>query len=199
MRTQKILLALLFCLTSANVLAAADYEAGKIKAYTCSGCHGIVDYNNVYPTYHVPRIGGQNEEYIVIALKAFRSGERTHSNMNLQAEGLSNQDIADIAVYLAGQTGPSGANSVGDAAAGQGKSTTCHACHGPTGDSLQPIYPQLGGQHQNYLSKSLRGFRDGSRQNAIMSGFAAALSDADIEDIAAWYASQQGLTEIQDK
>ena len=198
MRIQKILITLLFCLASANVFAAGDYEAGKIKAYTCSGCHGIADYNNVYPTYHVPRIGGQNPEYLVISLKAFRSGERTHSNMNLQAEGLSDQDIDDISVYLAAQTKDTSAAPAGNSA-GQSKSATCQACHGPTGTSTQPIYPNLGGQHQNYLSKSLHGFRDGSRANAIMSGFAGGLSDADIEDITAWYASQAGLTEIQDK
>ena len=94
---------------------------------------------------------------------------------------------------------PAMAFSAGDAAEGQNKSTTCHACHGATGKSIMPIYPNLGGQHQDYLSKSLHAFRDGDRQNAIMSGFAANLSDTDIEDIAAWYASQQGLTEIKDK
>jgi cytochrome c553 len=94
---------------------------------------------------------------------------------------------------------PAVALPVGNAAAGQNKSAVCHACHGPTGVSVQPIYPNLGGQHQDYLVKSLQGFRDGSRQNAVMSGFAANLSDADIEDIAAWYASQQGLTEIKHK
>ena len=104
MRIQKVLLTLLLCLASINAFAAGDYKAGKIKAYTCTGCHGIVNYNNTYPTYHVPRIGGQNEEYVVISLKAFRSGERKHKNMNLQVEALSNQDIEDIATYLAAQT-----------------------------------------------------------------------------------------------
>jgi len=104
MRIQKVLLTLLLCLASINAFAAGDYKAGKIKAYTCTGCHGIVNYNNTYPTYHVPRIGGQNAEYLVISLKAFRSGERTHNNMNLQAEALSDQDIEDIAVYLAAQS-----------------------------------------------------------------------------------------------
>jgi cytochrome c553 len=94
---------------SINVFAAGDYKAGKIKAYTCTGCHGIVDYNNTYPTYHVPRIGGQNTEYLVIALQSFRSGERKHKNMNLQAEALSDQDIEDIAVYLTAQTNNPGA------------------------------------------------------------------------------------------
>ena len=200
MRIQKNLITVLFFLLSANVFAAGDYAAGKVKAYTCSGCHGIVDYNNVYPTYHVPRIGGQNQEYLAIAFKAFRSGERKHSNMSLQAEGLSDQDIDDIAIYLAGQTKDVAAASASDdTSAGQSKSATCQACHGPAGTSTQPIYPNLGGQHQNYLTKTLRGFRDGSRANAIMSGFAGGLSDADIEDIASWYASQTGLTEIQDK
>ena len=94
---------------------------------------------------------------------------------------------------------PAIAFSAGNAAAGKSKSAVCHACHGPTGQAVQPIYPNLGGQHQDYLIKTLQGFRDGSRQNAIMSGFAANLSDTDIEDITAWYASQDGLTEIKDK
>jgi len=94
---------------------------------------------------------------------------------------------------------PAVAFPAGNAAAGQTKSVVCHACHGPTGQSVQPIYPNLGGQHQDYLVKSLQEFRNGRRQNAIMSGFAANLSDADIEDISAWFASQQGLTEIKHK
>ncbi len=109
MHIKKILLTLLLSLVSINAIAAGDYKAGKIKAYTCSGCHGIVGYNNTYPTYHVPRIGGQNKEYLVIALQGFKSGERQHKTMNLQAEALSDQDIEDIAVYLAGQTKNSGA------------------------------------------------------------------------------------------
>ena len=103
-----------------------------------------------------------------------------------------------ITVFLLSLT-PAIAFSAGNAAAGESKSAICHACHGPTGRSVQPIYPNIGGQHQDYLVKTLQGFRDGSRQNAIMNGFAANLSDADIEDISAWYASQEGLTEIQDK
>ena len=94
---------------------------------------------------------------------------------------------------------PAIAFSAGNAAEGQNKSAVCHACHGATGKSIQPIYPNLGGQHQDYLSITLYGFRDGSRQNAIMNGFAANLTDADIEDISAWYASQNGLVEIKDK
>jgi len=104
MPIRKVLISLLLCLASFQVFADGNYDTGKIKASTCTGCHGIANYQNTYPTYHVPRIGGQNKEYLVIALKAFKSGERQHKTMSLQAEALSDQDIEDIAVYLAAQT-----------------------------------------------------------------------------------------------
>ena len=81
--------------------ADGDVEAGKIKAYTCTGCHGIPGYNNVYPTYKVPKIGGQNYQYLVSALKAYRDGERDHATMDLQASALSDEDIEDISAYFA--------------------------------------------------------------------------------------------------
>ena len=80
---------------------AGDPEAGKIRSYTCTWCHGIPGYKNVYPTYHVPKIGGQNEPYLVAALKAYRDGDRNHDTMELQAQALSDEDIADIAAYFA--------------------------------------------------------------------------------------------------
>ena len=84
--------------------AAGDAEAGRIKAYTCTGCHGIPGYKNAYPNYHVPRIGGQNYEYLVAALKAYASGERKHPTMMAQAQSFSDQDIQDIAAFLASFT-----------------------------------------------------------------------------------------------
>ncbi len=69
-------------------------------ASTCTGCHGIPAYKNAYPNYHVPKIGGQNKEYIETALKDYRSGARKHSTMEAQAGSLSDQDISDIAVYF---------------------------------------------------------------------------------------------------
>ena len=89
--------------------------------------------------------------------------------------------------------------SAGSATEGQAKSEVCHACHGATGIGTQPIYPNLAGQQQDYMSKALHDYRDGSRQDPLMNGFAGGLSDDDIEDLTAWYASQQGLTEIREK
>lgn len=86
---------------AAPAFAEGNAEAGRIKANTCMGCHGIPNYNNVYPTYRVPHLGGQPKEYIVAALNAYKTGERPHKTMQAQVANLSDQDIADIAAYLA--------------------------------------------------------------------------------------------------
>jgi cytochrome c553 len=83
-----------------------------------------------------------------------------------------------------------------DPAAGQQKSAACQACHGTDGHSIDPTYPNLAGQHESYLAKALTDYRDGGRTNAIMAGMAASLTDEDISDLAAWYASQDGLEDI---
>jgi len=79
---------------------AGDAEAGRLLAYTCQGCHGITGYKNVYPTYHVPRIGGQSAVYLTNALNEYRKGTRSHPTMEAQAQSFSDQDIADIAAFL---------------------------------------------------------------------------------------------------
>ena len=85
--------------------AAGDAAKGRVKAITCMGCHGIPGYHNAYPNYPVPRVGGQHPEYIVIALKAYKSGQRGHKTMQAQAASLSEQDMQDIAAYFASAGG----------------------------------------------------------------------------------------------
>lgn len=77
----------------------------------------------------------------------------------------------------------------GDVAAGKAKSVTCAACHGANGISAVPTYPNLAGQKAAYLELTLKGFRDGTRKNATMNAMAKPLSDADIKNLAAYYAS----------
>jgi|SRR5688572_1466677 len=77
-----------------------DAGKGKMLTYTCQGCHGVTGYKNAYPSYHVPRIGGQSYEYLTNALTEYREGRRKHATMQAQAESFSAQDIADIAAYL---------------------------------------------------------------------------------------------------
>jgi len=90
-----------------------------------------------------------------------------------------------IALALAGIAGTSHA---ADANAGKAKSSTCVACHGANGVSNNPIYPNLAGQKEQYLAKQMKAFRDGQRQDPVMSAMAKPLSDADIANLAAYYA-----------
>lgn len=84
----------------AQAAATGDATAGKIKGYTCTGCHGITGWRNAYPSYHVPKIGGQNYDYIVAALTEYKGGQRKHPTMQAQGESLSEQDIRDIAAWI---------------------------------------------------------------------------------------------------
>ena len=77
-----------------------DAKAGKALVYTCGGCHGVTGYRNAYPNYRVPRIAGQNYDYIVSALTEYKKGERAHPTMRAQGESMSDQDIRNIAAYL---------------------------------------------------------------------------------------------------
>ena len=81
-------------------LAQGDIEAGRAKAYTCLGCHGVEGYRNAYPSYRVPKLGGQHAEYIVSALQAYKNGDRQHATMQALAATLSDQDMQDIAAYF---------------------------------------------------------------------------------------------------
>ena len=77
-----------------------DLKAGKALVYTCGGCHGVTGYTNAFPHSHVPRIAGQNYDYIVAALTAYKKGDRAHPTMRAQGESLSEQDINNIAAFL---------------------------------------------------------------------------------------------------
>ncbi len=77
----------------------------------------------------------------------------------------------------------------GDADAGKAKSAVCASCHGPSGVSMIPNYPNLAGQKEMYLAEQLKAFRDGTRKNMIMAPMAAGLSDDDIANLAAYYSS----------
>ncbi|ABI55877.1 c-type cytochrome [Alkalilimnicola ehrlichii MLHE-1] len=85
----------------AGPVQAGDPVAGALKADTCMGCHGVPGQRNVYPSYHVPKLGGQHAQYLVDALRAFREGLRDHPTMNAQARSLSEGDIEDIAAFFA--------------------------------------------------------------------------------------------------
>ena len=161
---------------------------GAKLGYTCFGCHGVPDYRNAYPAYHVPKIGGQHYGYLVAALGEYRAGVRPHPTMKGQASSLTEQDARDLAAYF------STANPVQSAGKGSGTppaaAQTCVACHGADGVGITPDYPTLAGQHADYIEQALLSYRKGARQNAVMNPMAAPLKDEDIHALAQYFSQQ---------
>jgi cytochrome c553 len=163
---------------------------GEKIAYTCNGCHAIPNYKNVYPTYSVPKLHGQRPQYLVAALKEYKSGERSHGTMHSQAWSLSEQDMADIAAYLSGPNVLTESKNDVPATARPKASETCLACHGTNGVGITADYPSLAGQHADYLERALHDYQKGGRKNPVMAGMAATLTKQDIDELAQYYSSQ---------
>jgi cytochrome c553 len=175
-------------LAAPGLASAADVARGAKLGYTCHGCHGIPNYKNAYPIYNVPKLGGQHAAYLVVALKAYASQERAHPTMYSHAAEMSEPDMQDVAAYLAGQELKPTGKAVG---AAPKAAQTCIACHGADGVGILPEYPNLAGQHADYLQHALKAYRSGQRKNAVMAGMAAPLTNADIRELAEYYSSQR--------
>ncbi|MGH8276993.1 MAG: c-type cytochrome [Steroidobacteraceae bacterium] len=159
-------------------------QRGKSISYTCLGCHGIEGYKNAYPMYSVPELLGQSPQYLESALHGYRDGDRSHITMHSQAETLSDQDMADIAVFFAGKPLVSSGKPAGTVPRA---AALCVSCHGQDGVAIAPLYPSLAGQHEDYLVRALNEYRHGGRKNPLMKSFTANLSDDDVEAIAAYF------------
>jgi cytochrome c553 len=173
-------------------VADGDATAGKELAYTCLGCHGIDGYRNAYPSYRVPKLGGQKAAYIVIALEGYRDNTRQHPTMTGQASSLSDKQIADVAAYLASIGGETVAAG-GSKEAGFANAQACTACHGNNGVSVNAMWPTLAGQHEDYLLRALNSYRDGSRKDPVMGAQAALIADEDVAMLAKYFAGLDGL------
>lgn len=196
------LVALASAHAAAESLVNGDADAGKAKSVTCSACHGA-NGNSISPLW--PNIAGQSARYLQEQLQAFKSGDRKDPLMSSQAMLLSEQDMADLAVYF--ESLPAAAQAVADPslvsraeALYRGGSSSksiaaCMACHGPTGrGNPAASYPALNGQHAAYTAKQLKDYASGARQTGgptqIMQQIAERLSADDIKALAAYV---QGL------
>jgi cytochrome c553 len=175
----------------ASAQQAGNAERGAVLADTCMGCHGIPGYRNAYPSYRVPKLGGQNADYIVIALQGYKAQTRPHNTMHAQAASMTDQDMRDLAAYFAGQGAPKTGAKV-DTGAGE-RVATCAACHGESGISAAPNWPNLAGQHRDYLEQAIRQYKSGARKDAVMGAQAQQIKDEDIAAIAGYFAAQAGL------
>lgn len=180
-------------LVLAPLAASADGDAahGQKLAYSCLGCHGIPHYKNAYPKYSVPKLGGQHKTYIEAALKEYREGGRWHPTMHGYATTLSDQDRADLAAFFS-SAAPKPANNevVGTPPE---KASVCVACHGKNGFGTMDEYPNLAGQHADYIVQALNDYRLGKRKNPIMQPFAQQLTQDEIHALAKFFSSQEGL------
>lgn len=186
-----------FAQAPAPLTQTGDAARGESLAYTCTGCHGVDRAVNAYPTYHVPKLGGQNADYLEIALQGYRAGSRGHPTMQAQAAGLSDQDIADLAAWFASledrpATGVFVA-SAEDLEAGEEKSATCSACHGAEGIAASGQWPNLAGQHGSYLLESMQQYQRAERTDPVMTPLVSQLDRTSLEQIAAYYAAKSGL------
>jgi len=183
---------LLTAMLSSPALAEGDAEVGATLAYTCLGCHGIPGYRNMYPSFRVPKLGGQKEAYLVAALKGYRDGTRKHSTMQAHGQSLSLQEIEDVAAYFASIPNET-VEAGGTPGASFDKAQACAACHGANGISNNPEWPTLAGQHEDYLVHALRQYRNGERKNAVMAAQAMIIAEEDIALLARYYAGLDGL------
>lgn len=176
--------------------AAGDAEQGRQLGFTCLGCHGIEGQRNAYPSFRVPRLGGQARDYIENALRAYREGTRPHPTMHAQASSLSDDDIENLLAWLE-TSGDASDVATAEQVAGVAAAAICVTCHGVDGKGVVPQPPVLAGQHADYLVHALHQYKDQTRSGSVMVAFAATLSDADIELIADYYASQDGLETLK--
>ncbi|CCE22811.1 c-type cytochrome [Methylotuvimicrobium alcaliphilum] len=164
---------------------AADVKAGEKKASACTNCHGL---NGISVDAQFPVLAGQRPEYIVKQLKAFKSGSRQGPIMKNMAQGLSDEDMTDLAAYFSSLQPRTAVVDPKLAELGEKQSAMCLGCHGKGAEGRMQ-FPRLAGQHPDYLAKQLKAFKSGTRKGSPMNAIAKNLSEEDIEALAAYLGS----------
>lgn len=190
-------LSVLGSLPVAGLEAADDVAAGKALFETCRGCHSTPGYSNVYPTFYVPKIGGQRSDYVVAALTAYKEQQRPHGTMKTNAYDLSAKSIEKIAAYVEANPGKKRrAAAKGSPANGKKLAESCLSCHTNKLEDGGNI-PILSGQYGNYLVKAMQDYQSGKRNNPIMQSMLKGLTLQELSDISAYFASQEGLSVVK--
>lgn len=196
----------------ANV-PSGDAVAGKAAATRCDGCHAAPapgatpaaaspaakddtdDFSGAAPAGGQAAsslsLAGQRPAYLVEAMQAYKTGQRDDSVMRRMVQNMSDADMQNIAAYYAGLSCSSGAaQDNAEVAAGHALADkdNCLICHGASGVSRQPLWPNLAGLSKDYGVTALKSYRDGGRKNALMSVMAKDLSEADVTRLAAFFA-----------
>ena len=193
-------------MASAGYANAAEATKGSARAELCAPCHGAAGISHFA---EVPHLAGQQREYLIAEMKAFRRAtdprtpprhwnRRREAIMDHQLSTMSDADIENLAAYFAAQAcaSPTAAGTAATPKLAQ----RCVSCHGEDGRSRTVTVPHLAGQRQRYLENQLRAFRDSGhkpgaeprvRTDPIMGRQSVNLSDADIVEIAAYFAGRR--------
>jgi cytochrome c553 len=177
---------------------AADVAEGKhVADASCAGCHGATGISNIKD---VPHLAGQRPGYLYLELRAYQSGARGDSTMGAVVKNLNDNALVEVAAYYASldpaQPSPTGSAKpaplqVDPARAGKAAAAACAGCHGDAGVSKMPGTPSLVGLDPKYLVAAMRAYKNGQRKNDVMKSMISAVADADLGNIALYYALQK--------
>jgi cytochrome c553 len=179
-------------------IESGDPERGKDLAGQCASCHGS---DGVAPSPNWPSLAGQLATYTYKQLKDYQDGKRENAIMKSMVQGLSDQDMADLAAFYAAQDlpPPRSEDDGGEVAEtlvfrgdGERLIAGCRGCHGRRGEGNVIAYPALAGQHPQYFRKTMQAYASGQRDNDVyarMRSIAAELTEEEIEALGAYYGS----------
>ena len=170
----------------AQTPAPGDEAAGKVAAAACAGCHGD-DGVSGNPT--TPSLAGQDAQYFAAAMRAYKDGSRVDATMKGPAAAVDDRAIRNMAAYYAArQPQPPKVRRPMTLAE---LAERCDRCHGINGNSTDPRSHMLAAQRADYLEKVLHAYRKGERRSPAMAAMSDALTEADVENLAAHYARQK--------
>jgi cytochrome c553 len=175
----------------------ADIAEGKAVAdQSCARCHGS---RGVSTTSGLPHVAGQRAAYLYLEMLAYRSGARKNEAMTAAVKFLSDDALVKVAAYYASldpaQPAPvraaRGAAKSDPVQAGKAVAASCDGCHGERGVTSTPGMPNLVGLDPKYLVAAMKAYKTGARKDDMMKSAVAALGDADLENVALYYALQK--------
>ena len=165
---------------------AGDQAAGKAAAAACAGCHGD---RGVSGNPATPSLAGQDAQYLATALQAYKDASRSDESMKGLAAALDANTMKNLAAFYAAQQ-PQPPNVRKPLTTAEW-TQRCDRCHGVNGNSTDQRIPGLAAQRTDYLEKVLHAYRNGERRNTSMAAMTDALTEADVENLAAHYARQK--------
>ena len=172
-------------------------EGRRVSEASCASCHGL---NGISKTKGVPHLAGQRPGYLYVELLAYQGGARGDNAMSDAVKFLKDDVLVKVAAYYAGLE-PAQPSAAGvakapparpdPASAGRAAAAGCAGCHGETGITKMPGMPNLVGLDPKYFAAAVNGYKSGQRKHDMMKTLVSALSDADVNNIALFYALQK--------